>query len=244
VANESFVSASALANQQFACSGDHGTHVASLAAGLSFGLAKNATIVPVVVYPGCDKQGKVSDLAIGLSWILDDVADQRLKWSNDEHKQPIIVTISLQLPLANPSSLIIEVMVAQLLAEGIIVVAAAGNNSGDSCDFSPGGLDDVITVGALDGYRSWTGSNYGTCVDVWAPGTDVVGASPDCYRCSAAYTGTSQATPIVAGLVATYLETRPEATVSDVREWLLSHAQTLDDIPERVALQAAKYASV
>lgn len=72
----------------------------------------------------------------------------------------------------------------------------------------PGGLPGVITVAAaglaadVTSIYPWSWSNYGTCVDIWAPGVDIESAAPDCYECVATFSGTSQATPLVAGLAA------------------------------------------
>ena len=235
LSNQGFFSDSAEGNRKYACGADHGTNVASLVAGISYGAGKNATIIPVAVQPGCSMSGTVSDLAKGLAWILDDVSVRA------KPRPAAVVTMSLQLDRSDPSSIIIDSLVQELIAEGLIVVAAAGNYFADACDFSPSGLDSVITVGALDANQAWTSSNYGKCVDIWAPGVDIIGASPDCFRCTSAFTGTSQAAPIVTGLITTFLETRPTADISMTKEWLNDNAITLDDVPGNVTLKAAKY---
>jgi subtilisin family serine protease len=100
----------------------------------------------------------------------------------------------------------------------------------DSCDYVPSGLPGVITVAAADVTHDatiaypWSWSNYGTCVDIWAPGVDIEGASPDCYECTAIYSGTSQATPLVTGLVAQFLSVNPTATPEEVKTALQSQA--------------------
>lgn len=70
----------------------------------------------------------------------------------------------------------------------------------------------------------WSWSNYGTCVDIWAPGVDIEAASPDCYECTAKFSGTSQATPLVTGLIAQYLQMNPTADAEDVKKALTEHA--------------------
>lgn len=72
----------------------------------------------------------------------------------------------------------------------------------------------------------WSWSNYGACVDIWAPGVDIEAAAPDCYECSATYSGTSQATPLVTGLIAQYLSLNPTADSEDVKKALMEHASS------------------
>jgi len=229
----SFISPTAKDTQMFACSGEHGTHVASLVTGLSYGPAKNATVVSAAVQPGCGSSGLISDLAAGLSWVLDQL--DALKGA------PAVVTMSLQLSKSDPSSIIIESLVREMLGLGAIVVAASGNYASDACAFSPAGIDGVITVGALDGNIPWSDSNYGECVDVWAPGVSITGASPDCFRCTATFTGTSQAAPLVAGLVAMQLEVDPTTSPDDMKKWLIENAVTLDDVGADATYKSARF---
>jgi subtilisin family serine protease len=100
----------------------------------------------------------------------------------------------------------------------------------DSCDYIPSGLPGVITVAAVDVSHDatrvypWSWSNYGTCVDIWAPGVNIEAASPDCYECTATFSGASQATPLVTGLIAQYLALNPTADAADVKRELSEHA--------------------
>lgn len=233
--SEKFQSPEAAKNAAFTCSSDHGTNVASLAAGVSYGLGKNASVYSVAVQPGCGSSGRVSDLARGLTWILERLDAQK------GAMRPSIVSMSLQLPGGDPSAFILTSLVGDLIAHGAIVVAAAGNYAADACDFSPSGIPDVIAVGALESTLPWSSSNIGKCVTLWAPGVDIVGASPECFQCTATFTGTSQAAPIVAGLISTYLEAAPTSTVADVKQWLLENAITLDNVAGDSVYKAARY---
>ena len=93
----------------------------------------------------------------------------------------------------------------------------------EACDFVPAGLPGVITVAAADVIPAgthaypWTWSNYGQCVDIWAPGVDIEGAAPECFECTAIYSGTSQATPLVSGLIASHLAMNPTHDNEDVK---------------------------
>lgn len=214
VSSDNFRSASALDayDADPVCSTAHGTHVGSLATGYGYSVGKNSTIVSVGVQPGCEESGFASDLIQGLSWALERHLDMT------EPRPPAIVTMSL---LLGPGGAADEVerVIEELVEAGIIVVAAAGNFAQDACDFVPARMPQVITVGALDEtfLGPWEWSNDGLCVDVWAPGESVLGAGSACLKCTAVYSGTSQATPIVAGLIAHMLETNPTYDVDDVR---------------------------
>lgn len=100
----------------------------------------------------------------------------------------------------------------------------------DSCDFVPSGLPGVITVAAADVTHDatkafpWSWSNYGQCVEIWAPGVEIESASPDCFECTAVYSGTSQATPLVSGLVAAHLSANPNDDPEAVKKALQSSA--------------------
>jgi len=108
-----------------------------------------------------------------------------------------------------------------LIADGLIVVAAAGNQNRDACSYSPASELSVITVGGTDRTELRASySNYGACVDIFAPGSDLVGGwigAPDTYRSSS---GTSNAAPIVSGIVALMLEDNPSLTQSEVEQKL------------------------
>lgn len=214
ISRNSFVSPSAQASYDAdpTCAMAHGTHVASLAAGYGYGIAKNATIVSVGAQPGCEASGFASDLLAALAWIRDD---------RESHGGPAVATMSLLLS-AEGAGAVVEQAIQDLMSTGVVVVAAAGNFAQDSCDFVPARVPDVISVAAAneDVSAAWSYSNTGECVAVWAPGENILGASPDCPKCTAVFTGTSQATPQVAGLAAHYLEQNPQATPAEVRGYI------------------------
>lgn len=210
---------SATATEKFAsdpdCASAHGTHVASLATGYGYGVAKNSTIISVAAQPGCGESGYASDLLAGISFVHERYLSLPLP------RPPSIATMSLLLPDGEAASEV-ERAIADLADAGVIIVAAGGNFNDDSCKYVPARMPQVITVAAMDeGLLSpWSWSNFGECVDVYAPGENILGASPECPKCTAVYSGTSQATPIVTGLVAHILETEPGADVDRVRERL------------------------
>lgn len=189
------------------CNG-HGTHVAGTIGSRTYGVAKNASILSVRVFP-CWGNALVSDVVSGLDWI------QR------HGTGPAVVNMSL----AATRSSTMDSAVQSLINKGFTVVAAAGNGDTDACSFSPAHISDVITVGATDNrdFKSNT-SNFGPCVDIYAPG---VGIESTWNQYPAPIptnimSGTSTASPHAAGAAALYLEMNPAAKPADVSAAILS----------------------
>jgi subtilisin family serine protease len=171
------------------CNG-HGTHVAAIASGNYYGVAKESRVIPVRVLD-CSGRGNTTTLALGINWIL------------DNHSGGVgIVNMSL----GGPKDSEINELVSELVSAGLVVVAAAGNSNADACNFSPASAPGVIAVGAVDrGDVRASFSNWGTCVDISAPGVFINSANSKDYRVSSRKSGTSQASPFVAGAIATYI---------------------------------------
>jgi subtilisin family serine protease len=177
------------------CNG-HGTHVASTAAGTAYGIAKNATLVPVRIL-NCAGSGMYSQVMAGLDWILSP--------QNPNSKSNAVLNLSI----GGPGSAALNAAIQRLTNAGITVVAAAGNEATDACTRSPAGAPSAITVGATSLNETPAGfSNHGSCVDIHAPG---VGS------------GTSMAAPHVAGAAAVYLGLSG-ASVSQVASFLSSES--------------------
>ncbi len=172
------------------CNG-HGTHVSSIAAGTNYGVAKAATLIPVRVL-GCDGSGSISGVIAGLDWIAGQYVDGT----------PAVVNMSLG-GGANSS---LDAAVNSLINRGITVVAAAGNSKVDSCTSSPARVSGAITVAATtntDTFASY--SNFGSCVDLAAPGSAINAAWFTGDTATAVLSGTSMASPHVAGVAALLL---------------------------------------
>lgn len=173
------------------CNG-HGTHVAGTIAGTRFGVAKGATIVPVRVLD-CAGSGTLSGVVAGLSWIGNDLPSGT----------PAVVNMSL----GGAASPTLDSAVQSLIDRGVTVVVAAGNSTADACTASPARVPGAITVAASardDLFASY--SNFGSCVDVIAPGTAITSAWYTGTTANASISGTSMAAPHVAGLVAQQLQ--------------------------------------
>ena len=191
----------------------HGTHVAGIVGGLSTGVAKAATLVPVRVLDSCGA-GTETMVLNGLNWIL---ADHQVG-------EKAVVNMSIGF---DSTATGIDVAIKNLLAEGIVVVAASGNDGKSACETTPAGTQGTISVGAStynDLEPSFT--NFGECVDIFAPGQSIVStwpSSPDMY---VRESGTSMAAPHVAGAAARFLQsaTVTPTTPTDVWNWLKTNA--------------------
>lgn len=181
-------------NQSWEDCNGHGTHVAGTAAGGKYGVAKDATLHAVRVL-GCSGYGSTSGVIEGLEWCLTDIQRNQYKHS--------VVSMSLG---GGPSSSMLYV-IDKLIKNNITVVVAAGNENRDACLGSPANSNVAITVGSttFNDVRS-SFSNYGNCVDIFAPGTDILSTWIDNTISTKTISGTSMATPHVSGVVAILYE--------------------------------------
>ncbi|RHZ66094.1 hypothetical protein Glove_309g37 [Diversispora epigaea] len=168
----------------------HGSHVSGIIGGKTYGVAKNVNIVGVKVL-NSKGRGNMADLVASLSSVLKDVM---LKKNN------AIINMSL----GGEFSLAFNRIIQSLTANGIHVVVAAGNEASDACNVSPASEPSAITVGATEdksnGITNF--SNFGKCVDIFAPGRNILSVGIQSNTSTAIFSGTSQATPHVAGTVA------------------------------------------
>lgn len=202
----------------------HGTHVAGTAAGATFGLATGATIWSARVVD-CNGGGDVSYAIAAIDWCTASCA------------RPAVVNMSLG--YGNVQAM--RDAVERSVAGGVSYAVAAGNGHWlfgtplDACNEAPAGAPNVVTVGATmrsDAEASF--SNYGSCVDILAPGYDIVSAYFGSTSGSSVMSGTSMATPHVVGAIALYLQTNPTATPAAVTAALKSFAT-----PNAIALHSA-----
>ena len=171
------------------CNG-HGTHVASSAAGTKYGIAKKSILHSVRVF-GCSGGTGTSTIIKGMLWVIDFV------------KKKSLTNIIVSMSLGGGNSESMKRAVKKLSDKKIIVVVAAGNSNNDACLYSPANSPDAITVGSTElGDKRSHFSNFGNCVDIFAPGSNIFGAWIPNKDSKISISGTSMATPHVSGVIA------------------------------------------
>ena len=187
----------------------HGTHVAGTVGGTTYGVAKGVTIHPVRVL-GCTGSGTNAGVIAGMDW----VAANRVL--------PAVANMSL----GGGAAQTVDDAVARMTAANVTVVVAAGNDNGsDACTKSPARAPSAITVGSTtntDARSSF--SNIGTCVDIFAPGSSITSSWYTSNTATNTISGTSMASPHVAGGAALYLASNPSATPAQVTNALNTSA--------------------
>ncbi|CAB1262570.1 alkaline serine exoprotease A precursor [Vibrio cholerae] len=188
------------------CQG-HGTHVAGTIGGAQYGVAKNVNLVGVRVL-GCDGSGSTEAIARGIDWVAQNASG------------PSVANLSL----GGGISQAMDQAVARLVQRGVTAVIAAGNDNKDACQVSPAREPSGITVGSTtnnDGRSNF--SNWGNCVQIFAPGSDVTSASHK--GGTTTMSGTSMASPHVAGVAALYLQENKNLSPNQIKT-LLSDRST------------------
>jgi len=199
------------------CNG-HGTHCAGTAVGTTYGVAKAATVHAVRVL-GCGGSGTWGNIIAGVDWVT--------QQAELEHEPGTVVA---SMSLGGRLSRALNAATEAAIQRGVAMVVAAGNENADACTKSPASVETAITVGAIaKGDVRSDFSNYGACVDVFAPGTDILSTwiGPDCgqsptdsAKCASAdaahvTSGTSMAAPHVSGAVALELAAMRMAGITD-----------------------------
>ncbi|MDX8155269.1 S8 family peptidase [Acinetobacter pittii] len=186
----------------------HGTHVAGTVGGSTYGVAKNVSLVPIRIL-GCDGSGASSNVIAGLDWIL------------KNGKKPAVVNMSL----GGEANASLDSAVENLFNNGYVMVVAAGNSNTDACSSSPARVSKAITVAATDSTDTRASySNYGSCVDIFAPGSQINSSWIGSNTATKVLNGTSMATPHVVGVVAEMLQSTPTATPQSISTNLLNQA--------------------
>ncbi|TMO60345.1 S8 family peptidase [Pseudoalteromonas aurantia] len=196
------------------CNG-HGTHVAGTVGGNSYGVAKNVNVVGVRVL-GCNGSGSNSGVIAGINWVKNNASG------------PSVANMSL----GGGASQATDDAVNNAVASGISFVVAAGNDNRSACNYSPARAANAITVGSTtssDGRSSF--SNYGNCLDIYAPGSSIKSAWYNSNSATNTISGTSMASPHVAGAVALYLDQDPSLSPSQI-DSLLSQRSSKNKVSD------------
>ena len=189
------------------CNG-HGTHVAGTVGGTVYGVAKSVRLYAVRVL-NCSGSGSNSGVIAGVDWVRQNA------------RRPAVANMSL----GGGASSALDTAVSNAINAGITFVLAAGNSNRDACQFSPARVAAGITVGATtssDTRASY--SNYGSCLDLFAPGSSITSAWISSNTSINTISGTSMAAPHVAGVAALYLQSNPTASPAAVRNAIVSNA--------------------
>lgn len=196
------------------CQG-HGTHVAGTVGGSQYGVAKNVQLVGVRVLD-CSGSGTTAGVAAGIDWVTANAI------------KPAVANMSL----GGGADATLDAAVRNSIASGVTYAIAAGNgdvfgNPQNACNYSPARVSTAITVGATqstDARASW--SNYGTCLDIFAPGVGITSSWYSSDTATNTISGTSMATPHVAGAAALVLQANPTWTPQQVRDDLVARGTT------------------
>lgn len=191
------------------CNG-HGTHVAGTVGGTRYGIAKGVTLVPVRVLD-CQGSGANSGVIAGMDWVAGQTGGARVA----------------NMSLGGPADAATDAAVQRMVSAGVTVVVAAGNENQNACNVSPSRATNAITVGSTtntDARSSF--SNYGSCVDIFAPGSSITSAWIGSTTATNTISGTSMASPHVAGAAALILQASPSASPATVASTLIANSTT------------------
>ncbi|KAL5502504.1 hypothetical protein EMCRGX_G009294 [Ephydatia muelleri] len=190
----------------------HGTHVASLCGGKTYGVAKGVSLVSLRALDSCDGRAPWSVILDALDFVARTVPQRGRR---------AIVSMSL----GGGYFQTINDAVKKLYSLGIPVIVAAGNERSDACAYSPASSPYAVMVGGTrSGDGLYVDTSYGSCVTILSPGQDILAADYTCNNCSKFLSGTSMATLIVSGVAAMLLQREPSLTPADLKAKLVATA--------------------
>jgi aqualysin 1 len=191
------------------CNG-HGTHVAGTIGGATYGVAKSVLLRAVRVL-NCSGSGSTSGVIAGVDWV------------RQNHTAPAVANMSL----GGPASSSLDTAINNLHNAGVTIVVAAGNENQNACNVSPARAVNAVTTGSTtSGDVRSSFSNWGTCVDIFAPGSSILSAWYTSNTATATISGTSMASPHVAGVAALYKQANPSASPTTIRNAIVNGSTT------------------
>ncbi|MEL6543348.1 MAG: S8 family serine peptidase, partial [Myxococcota bacterium] len=187
------------------CNG-HGTHVAGTVGSATWGVAKNVNLIGVRVL-SCSGGGTLAGVIAGIDWVT------------DNHVKPAVANMSL----GGGASDALDEATRRSIAAGVTHVVAGGNSNANACNFSPARTQEAVTVGSTTRTDARSGfSNFGPCLDLFAPGSNITSTWYTDDTATNTISGTSMAAPHVAGAIALFLESNPDATPEQARNAVVS----------------------
>lgn len=198
----------------------HGTHVSGIAAGSTYGIAKEANIIPVKVLD-CYKFGSIFDVLSGIDWVI----------AQHDSSKVAVMNLSFASNEFDPQ---LNAKVRQALADNIVVVAGAGNNTGNASNYSPASEPTILTVaGSTIGNGVALTSNYGSVIDLYAPSSMIVSAWKGSSTAFESKSGTSQAASFVSGIAALAIEQYSNKSAEQIMSLIIDTATTnvLSSVP-------------
>jgi subtilisin family serine protease len=193
----------------------HGTHCAGTIGGNTYGIAKKSTLIGVKVLDR-NGSGTLNAIINGCNW----VAAQRRSSGRRS---------TANLSLGSSYSATVNNAVNALWDAGVFVAVAAGNSNANACNYSPASATSPVSVGATDSSDMLTYfSNWGNCVDILAPGMNVLSAWIGSTTATNTISGTSMASPHVAGVATLYMGVNPSATAAQVKNWMIGRAVSVN----------------
>jgi subtilisin family serine protease len=188
----------------------HGTHVAGTIGGSVHGMAKSARLYGLKVFD-CNGQSRSGAIVAAIDWV------------RMNHTKPAVANLSLRTGYSTATNSAVN----NLHNAGVFVAVAAGNSNADACNDSPSSAVNAYTVASSDRYdRKSSFSNWGSCVNIYAPGTSITSAWHTSNSATNTISGTSMAAPHIAGLAALIFETNRTASPGAVANWITSNATT------------------
>lgn len=198
-------------NNNIDCNG-HGTHVSGSIGGKTYGVAKKTKLVAVKVLD-CQGSGAYSGILAGFQYVYD---------YHNQNNKPMNLSSVINMSLGGPKSDIINKGIAQLTSSGIHVVVAAGNENADACNTSPASEESAITVGAITRDNTMAQfSNWGKCVNILAPGTEILSSWPN--NKTQILQGTSMSSPQIAGVIALLMSNSQQQISPDIMKKQLTN---------------------
>jgi cerevisin len=219
----------------------HGTHCSGTIAGKKYGVAKKANVYAVKVLRS-NGSGTMADVVAGVEWAAKSHLEQ-VKAAKDGKRKGFKGSVA-NMSLGGGKTRALDDTVNAAVSVGVHFAVAAGNDNADACNYSPAAAEKAITVGAsaIDDSRAYF-SNYGKCTDIFAPGLSILSTWIGSKYATNTISGTSMASPHIAGLLAYYLSLQPDAdseygmatiTPKKLKENLIKIATqgALSDIPK------------